>query len=107
MKRLTDAQCEQIQQHVRAQLAEQSASLPREYSQSARFEAPLGEWIDKLSGFALVLRLRGKLPQPTAITRRDRFNAQGLEGKIAIDTDLGTAIVYWTFATPQRRAVYV
>lgn len=100
MRRLTDAQVEAVRQRI-------AAGEPGDaYDTPARFEAPMGEWLGNLLGFALGLRLQGALPNPTGITSKDRFVAQGLEGKIALATTLGDAVVMAHHCAARRWAVY-
>jgi len=73
----------------------------------ARFEAPLGEWISNLVGFAGVLRMQNRLPKVEPITGKERFRAQGLEGKMVYHTDLATAVTYWAQCPHYRASVWV
>ena len=107
MKRLSEQEVEAYRRKFycmdRTQQDLSEANLP------ARFEAPSGEWVGSLLGFALAYKLQGK-PQPPicAITEKDSFNAQGLEGKIVIeDMTLSDAILYAVQCLPHRYAVYV
>ena len=101
MKRIGDSALRAYRAQILA-LQDVQALQARE----ARFEAPLGDWIGRLAGFALVLRLQGALPAPVPIVKGDRFNAQGLEGKIVIQTSLAQAVLMWHLAAPGRAQVF-
>ena len=101
MKRLTDQQIEAYRTEIVNNWESHTLnSLP------ARFEAPLGELVSSLAGFAWAWKLQGFVPKIAPITKTDRFNAQGLEGKIVIETDLSTAIVYASQCPSHRYAIY-
>lgn len=64
------------------------------YSVPATVSLPLGELLnERISGFVTVWRMKGLVDQPGPITSADRFNAQGLEGKVVIEGDLGDAVL--------------
>jgi hypothetical protein len=67
------------------------------------FECPLGEAIGSLAGFAWVWRMKGLL-QAKPIVESDRFNAQGLEGKVSIPCSLYDALFYSMQASSEFRA---
>lgn len=69
-------------------------TFQRAHGRLVRFEAPLGEWLGTLAGFAAGLKLQGNLPPVQPIVAADKFNAQGLEGKIAVRVPLATALLY-------------
>ena len=69
-------------------------AFQRAHGRLVQFEAPLGTWIGTLAGFAAALKLQGKLPPVQPIVAADRFNAQGIEGKIAVRVPLATALLY-------------
>lgn len=76
----------------------------RSLNRQVKFECPLGEAIDTLAGFAMVWRWKGLLnPQP--IVSSDRFNAQGIEGKVSIPCDLYSALFYAMQANPNRAQI--
>jgi len=77
------------------------------HEKGAVFEAPLGEWIGNLAGFAWAWKMRGDDVPILPLTKTDRFNAQGLEGKVRIETNLATAIVMAVQCDENRRVVYV
>lgn len=101
MKRILDTQLEAYRQEMVANWKTHT------YHQiPARFEAPLGEWIDTLAGTAWALRSLGKLPDPVGLTGKEGFDAQGLEGKIVIETNLASAVTYWSQCLENRANVY-
>ena len=58
-------------------------------------EFPLGELMNPgIAGFLWAWKLQGKI-QTHAIEPGDRFNAQGLEGKVRIRTTLTTALLVY------------
>ena len=69
-------------------------AFQRAHGRLVRFEAPVGTWIGDLAGFAAGLKLQGRLPPVQPIIVADRFNAQGLEGKISVRVPLATALLY-------------
>lgn len=72
--------------------------------QPVRFECPLGEVIDTLAGFAMVWRWKGLL-KPELIVQSDKFDAQGLEGKVSIPCTLYNALFYAMQARPNRAQI--
>lgn len=77
------------------------------YHQAAVLEFPLGEVTNRaLAGFLFVWYHQNKIKiQP--ITQKDRFDAQGLEGKCVVETTLWTALVAADALPQYRRAVYM
>lgn len=72
----------------------------------ARLEFPLGELMNpEIRGFVLTWGLQGKV-KTAAITRRDKFAAQGIEGKAVIDTTLSGALLAAQRLPGNRVAVY-
>ena len=67
-----------------------------------QFSAPVGEWMGNLAGFAAGLKMRGQLPESELIQARDKFNAQGLEGKISIVCLLPDALLKAVQCDPHR-----
>jgi hypothetical protein len=65
-------------------------------------EFPLGELIDNLAGLTWAWKMKGIDLTPIPITDKDRFDAQGLEGKIRIHTNLSSAVTIYTQCTPHR-----
>ena len=101
MKRLTPESIESYRQEI----AKGREIKPE---RQAVFQCPLGEWIDTLQGFAWAYRLKhGINPKVHSIDKFDRFNAQGLEGKISIEVDLTTAIVMASQVEINRWAIYL
>jgi hypothetical protein len=75
----------------------------------ARLEFPLGQIATDDWGFALVVavaRRRGELEFPLPITGKERFSAQGLEGKAAINSRLISLINIYNNLPAFRRALY-
>ena len=61
----------------------------------ATVEFPLGEIMNpRIEGFIWAWKMKGLLA-PRDIESKDRFNAQGLEGKIVINTTLTTALLVY------------
>ena len=82
---------------------EQYVACVKALNQKVRFECPLGECVDALAGFAWVWKMRGLLTvQP--IIDADRFNAQGLEGKVSIPCTLYDALFYAMQASSEYRS---
>ncbi len=72
----------------------------------ARVEMPLGELLnDKIESYVLARQLQAKI-RTKELTKADRFNAQGLEGGVAIDTDFLVAFNVWKSLPPYRCNVY-
>lgn len=62
---------------------------------SARIEFPLGELMnDRIAGYVWAWKMRGMI-RTAPISNSDQFNAQGLEGKCAVETDFLTAFNVW------------
>ena len=99
MKRLTDEQIEAY----RKQIDGKHGAL---YAIKARVEYPLGE-IERLSGFWWAKSMRGEKPNVQPIVASDRFNAQGLEGKVVEDCNIVDAIMRWNFCLPNRCQIFV
>lgn len=74
---------------------------------SAKVEFPLGELIDSLMGFAWAWKIAGKDLSAQPIMAADRFNAQGLEGKVSLGMDLSSAIVVYSQCGPNRCQIFV
>lgn len=109
MKRLTHAELEHEIQEMRSlhDPASWDAWHAAKGFRAARLEFPLGELTNEnISGFVWAWhaqdRIRIKDIQPT-----DSFNAQGLEGKVAVETTYAAALLAARELPPYRRAVYV
>ena len=98
MKRLTN---NEIQAYC-AQIDGKHSAL---YDIPARVEYPVGE-IDRLVGFWWVRRMRGEEPNIQPIIDSDRFDAQGLEGKIVENCNIVDAIIRWNFCRPNRCQIF-
>lgn len=102
MKRLTEAEIESYRQTIIKDWRTHNLS-----SRRARAEFPLGEMVSNLAGFAWAWKMKGEMPEVVPITDKDRFNAQGLEGKCVKETNLATAITIHANCDQNRCAVYV
>lgn len=72
----------------------------------ARLEFPLGELMnEQIRGFVWAWGLLGKI-ETAAITKTDRFAAQGIEGKAVIHTTLSGALLAAQRLPRNRVAVY-
>jgi len=72
----------------------------------ARLEFPLGELMnEKILGFVWAWGMSGAV-QTEGITERDRFDAQGIEGKAVVETQLVTALLVARDLPAHRVAVY-
>ena len=110
VRRLTDEQLETLRKELtEGALAPGSHNNPYPvwYDQEARFVAPLGELISSLQGFAWGWKMRAREVEICPLTKKDQFNAQGLEGKFSINCTLGEAIIYWVQCPKHRATVYV
>ena len=67
-------------------------AIVKKYNQPVILEVPLGELVDNLAGFAIVWKMRGWLNNIMPITGKERFNAQGLEGKVQVKMTLYDAL---------------
>lgn len=103
MKKLTAAKIESYRRRV-ADIRDDCANLR---GLKARFECPLGEWIGNLQGVAWAFKMLGKTPDPQPMTGKEGWNAQGLEGKIVIETDLVNSIIYYSQSEPNRASIYL
>ena len=103
MKILKEAEIEKIQK----ELQENFDQIYDEYRKiNVRLEFPLGEIMNpKIAGFVWVWNLMNKIKIET-ISKKDRFNAQGLEGKATVETDLvGAVLAYWELPRYRRAIV--
>jgi len=115
MKSLSDAE---IQAALVAMQAASAAHLDGERgafdrwlescgNRPARLEFPLGELMNKkIIGSVWAWYMRDSI-RIEGITRRDRFNAQGIEGKAVIEVDLCSALLVARDLPKHRVAVYV
>jgi len=76
------------------------------YSQrKALIEFPLGELFNpNIRGYLWAWQMAGKI-QTKPITEKDRFKAQGLEGKASIPVDMVTALLVWRELPEYRRQI--
>lgn len=66
-------------------------------------EMPLGELMNpNIKGFIWAHNIKKTLSYPFPITNKDHFNAQGLEGKFGIHTDMMAAIIISREVDPSR-----
>lgn len=66
-------------------------------------EMPLGELTNpNIKGFIWASNIKKTLSYPFHIEERDHFNAQGLEGKFRIHTDMMVAIIILREVPPHR-----
>lgn len=66
-------------------------------------EMPLGELMNPdIKGFLWAHNFKKTLTYPFPITNKDHFNAQGLEGKFRIHTDMMAAIIISRDVNPSR-----
>lgn len=77
-----------------------------QYTQrKALLEFPLGEVMNpKISGYAWAWNMR-KILKTKAITEKDRFEAQGLEGKVSVQIPLLSALLAWRELPEHRRQI--
>jgi len=81
----------------------------KKYSQiKARLEFPLGELLNKnITGYVWAWKATKKI-STAPIDPKDKFNAQGLEGKAIIyPVDLITALLAYRELPKHRRVIYV
>ena len=77
--------------------------LKRNGSQDAKLEFPLGELFNPaIEGFCLAWRLTGKITTASFLDT-DRFDAQGLEGKAVVTTDIVAALLAYRELPQYRR----
>ena len=76
------------------------------YDQPARLELAGGEIMNPgIEGFVFAWRMTGRA-KPAALTLTDRLNAQGLEGKLVIQTSLVLALLVWAELPPYRCQIF-
>ena len=72
---------------------------------NVRLEFPLGEVMNpNIAGFIWAWNLQNKI-KTESISKKDRFNAQGLEGKATIELDLVGAVLAYQELPRFRRAI--
>ena len=86
---------------INSTLAEYSV-IVKKYNQPVILEVPLGELVGNLAGFAMVWKMQGRLSDVMPITGKERFNAQGLEGKVRVKMALYDALLVSTQTTKNR-----
>jgi len=112
MKRLSDREIEDDLAEFRAHSMEGDTPEWRDVydrvaNRPARVEFPTGEITNPaIAGYILGAKLGGTLESGLPITAQDRFNAQGLEGKVALATNLLNACLIWEELGKFRCAVY-
>jgi len=96
MKRLSDKQCnDMLSTLLEASQNGQWDNVYNKYNTPAHLEFPIGEMLnEKIRGFIFAWKLQNCLTI-MPIERIDRFNAQGLEGKIRVMTSLITALLVY------------
>ena len=107
MKRLTDTRVTQLLAHMETLLAHPATSdewyAQYDHGQGARIEFPSGEIMNPaIAGFVWAWGMQKRV-ESQRIETGDRFNANGLEGKVSIDTTLTTALLVYR-ALPKHRA---
>jgi len=86
---------------------EEYLAVIKALNRRVKFECPVGELIDALAGFAWAWKMKGKLSDVLPIGERDRFDAQGLEGKVSIECNLYDALFYAMQASSPYRSQIV
>jgi len=78
-----------------------------QHSQAATIEAPLGELMNsRIAGFVWAWKMQDRIAV-LPIGDTDHFNAQGLEGKFAVQAPLTTALLAAGELAPGRRQVRI
>lgn len=65
----------------------------KKHSRKVVAHIPVGELVGNLVGYAWAWRMQGRLGEVEPITKKDRLNAQGLEGKVTIMMSLYDAVL--------------
>jgi hypothetical protein len=78
----------------------------RLYSIPARVEWPIGE-MENLAGFFMGWKMLDEMPAIEPITEKDRFSAQGLEGKHVKHTSIVEAVIIWNQCADNRCQIFV
>lgn len=72
-----------------------------------RLEFPSGEITNPaIAGYLFAWRMTNELQLGLPITGKEQFSAQGLEGKVAVETDALTAVLAYRELPERRRALY-
>lgn len=79
----------------------------KQHCMDVTLELPLGEVMNpRISGFVWAWKKQGKIKMGR-IQKRDRFNAQGLEGKAIVRTTLVTALLVCRELPPYRCRIFL
>jgi hypothetical protein len=106
---LTEREVNELRDRLGRMSGEGPTSFNRVYDKDSKFmkratlEFPCGE-IAKDSMQTLALT-GGRPPRTGPITKNDRFNAQGLEGKCSVDMTLLDAVLRYDMLPPHRRHI--
>lgn len=74
---------------------------------NARIEFPLGEITNpKIGGYIWAWKLKNNI-RVIPITSKDRYNAQGLEGKAYVETNLVAALLAYRELPCHRRQLFI
>ncbi len=74
----------------------------------ARLEFPSGEIMNPtIAGYVWAWNVMGRLTLGLPLTAGDNLSAQGLEGKVAVTTDLVVALNVWESLPAHRCNIYV
>jgi hypothetical protein len=110
MKRLSESEIQKLRAEL-GKLAEDSKAWIESYddphskwNQSAKLEFPLGEIA--IDGLRTIALLGIERPKPEPILASDRFNAQGLEGKISRTIPLREALIISDMLDSNRRQIF-
>lgn len=106
---LTEREVDELRQRLRMISESGPANWNRVYDKDSKFmkkatlEFPCGELAkDSMQTLALT---GGRPPRTGPITKNDRFNAQGLEGKCSVDMRLLDAVLRYDMLPPHRRHI--
>lgn len=102
MPRIPDKEIEQMIKNVEEDFNKYYSDYAK---QQVLVEFPLGELMNpKIRGYIWAWEMKG-LIKPQSITEQDKFNAQGLEGKVSIPTSLFTALLVYRDLPIYRRQI--
>ena len=78
------------------------------HKKPAKFFVPCGELANKnIAGFVWALNMKNQISAPMRITEKDKFEAQGIEGKVEfLNVDLMDCLIYAGFMEPGRYNIY-
>ncbi len=83
-----------IEKHIKDMDKDFNTWYTQHGTKDAILEFPSGELMNsEIAGYIWAWKMTGKLEYPLPIDENDRFNAQGLEGKVRVKTNLTTAII--------------